>query len=142
MALNPQESQQIGRIEAKVDILLESDKECEVRLSKLESWSSKSKGALAILSLLFTLGCAYIVAGCAHYSNTNYYPSGVIAQETVSTVLGSGEATILDGEDLYSTRDNGISDNVVDGVKAAVTATPPGAAAGVFGGILGSLPND
>jgi hypothetical protein len=146
MALNPQESQQIGRIEAKVDILLESDKECEIRLSKLESWSSKSKGALAILSLLFTLGCAYIVAGCAHMHDISYYPSGAIQNEVVSTVIGTGETTLLiecdNGEKFYTTRDTGISDNAVEGVEAGVTVTPPGAVAGFLGGLLGRLPSD
>jgi hypothetical protein len=76
----------------------------------------------------------------------SYYPSGDIQSEVVSTVIGTGETTLLiqcdNGEKFYTTRDTGISNNAVDGVEAAVTTTPPGAAARVLGGILGSLPND
>jgi hypothetical protein len=139
MALTPTESQQMGRIEANVDILVKRGDDCDLRLNKLEAGSSKIKGALAILSLLFTLGCAYIVAGCAHYHNTTYFPSGDIAQEIVSTVLGAGEATIVDGDNLYSTRDNGVSDNALEAVEVGVTVTPPGAAAGVLGGLLDEI---
>jgi hypothetical protein len=139
MALTPQESQQMGRIEAGVEILVDRADGQEERVLKLEGSASKIKGALCILSLLLTVGCAWLIAGCAHYHNTDYYPNGAIAQETVSTVLGSGEATILDGDDLYSTRDNGLSDNALEGVEALVTVTPPAAAVvlseGLFGGI-------
>jgi hypothetical protein len=138
MALTPQESQQMGRIEEGVKTLVNRAENCETRVSKLEGFASRTKGALGILTLLLTVGCAWWVAGCAHYHDTTYYPSGAIAHETVSTVLGAGEATIVDGE-LYSTRDNGISDNALEGVGAVVTVTPPGAAAvvgeGLFGGI-------
>jgi hypothetical protein len=138
MALTPSESQQVGRIEANVDILVKRGEDCDKRLGKLEGSSAKIKGALGILSVLLTLGCAYVVAGCAHYHNTTYFPSGDIAQETVSTVLGAGEATIVDGE-LYSTRDNGLSDNALESVGAVVTVTPPGAAAAVAPGVFGGI---
>jgi hypothetical protein len=138
MPLTNDESQQMGRIEAGVEILVDRADGQEERVLKLEGQASSFKGALAILSLLFTLGCAYIVAGCAHYHNTEYYPSGAIAHETVSTVLGAGEATIVDGE-LYSTRDNGLSDNALESVGAVVTVTPPGAAAAVGEGLFGGI---
>lgn len=140
MALSSNESQQIGRIEAKVDILVEGNTLCGNRLRKLESGAGKIKGALAILSLLFTAGCAWYITGCAHMKDTTYYPTGEVKEEIVSIVIGTGETTLLtdceNGERYYSTRDTGLSDNAVHAVEAGVTATPTGAAAGVLNEIL------
>jgi hypothetical protein len=140
MGLNTEEAQQLGRIEAQVDILVDRDEECFTRINKLEGFASRTKGALCVLSLLFTAGCAWLIAGCAHMHGTDYYPDGKVKSEVVSTVLGSGEATLLiqceNGEEFYTTRSDGISDNAVETVEAAVTVTPPGAAAGVFGGVI------
>jgi hypothetical protein len=103
---------------------------------KLEGFASRTKGAFAILSLLFTLGCAWLVAGCAHYHETTYNEFGAVESEVVSTVIGTGETTYLGVDKSYTTRDTGLSNNAVKAVEAGVTATPPGAAAGVFGGII------
>jgi hypothetical protein len=144
MALTSEESQQLGRIEANVEHIkdtLHTHIEDETpRLVKLEHGVSWTKGVLALLSVIFTLGCAFIISGCAHMSEETFYPNGATKGFLSSTVLGTGETTLIiecnDGEHYYTTRDTGISDNAVRAAEAAVTATPPGAAASALGEIL------
>ena len=130
----------MGRIEANVDILVKRGDDCDARLNTLEKGGAKIKGALAILSLLFTLGCAYIVAGCAHYHQKEYV-NGQLTSSTVSTVIGTGETSLLfaPGVTEYTTLGTGVSDNATEIIEDAVTVTPPGAAAGVFGGLINAV---
>jgi hypothetical protein len=130
MGLTTQESQQMGRIEAGVATLVDRADGQEKRVLKLEGQASSFKGALAILSLLFTLGCAYVVAGCAHYHHKTYV-DGELRSTTVSTVIGTGDTSLVqcgDGTE-YTTTDTGLSDNgkeaFVDGVEAGVRAALP-----------------
>jgi hypothetical protein len=133
MGLNTHEAQQMGRIEEGVKILVDRADGQEERVLRLEGFASRTKGALAILSLLFTIGCAWIVAGCAHYHH-NEYVDGERISSTTSTVLGTGETSFVriceDGVEGYTTKDTGLSDNgkqaIEDAVAAGVRAAIPG----------------
>ena len=128
MSLTPTEAQQMGRIEEGVKTLVDRADDCSGRVKNLESFASWTKGALAVLSLLFTLGCAYLVAGCAHYHHKTYV-DGELVSSTVSTVIGTGETTFVDETDAYTTQDTGLSDNakeaLADAVEAGVRAALP-----------------
>lgn len=121
MALTNLEAQQMGRIEAGVEILVDRADGQEQRVLKLEGQASSFKGALAILSLLFTLGCAYVVAGCAHYHSKTYV-DGELTSSTVSTVIGTGETSFIGVTDKYTTTDTGLSDNGKEAIRDAVEA--------------------
>ena len=129
MAHTPTESQQLGRIEANVHILVKRGEAMETRVTTLERGSAKIKGALGILSLLFTLGCAYMVAGCAHYHSKTYGPDGALLSSTVSTVVGTGNTSFIGPTESYTTTDTGLSDNgkeaISDAVEAGVRAALP-----------------
>jgi hypothetical protein len=71
------------------------------------------------------------VAGCAHYHHKTYDPDGELLSATVSTVIGTGETSLIqcgDGTE-YTTTDTGLSDNgkeaIADAVEAGVRAALP-----------------
>ena len=127
MPLTNMESQQMGRIEEGVKTLVDRADGQEQRVLKLESHSAWTRGALAVLSLLFTLGCAYIATGCAHTHVATFYPNGQPKCDTATTVLGQGNVSALvegDGcpDTLYESNDTGLSDNGVEVIEKAVAA--------------------
>ena len=140
MALTPQESQQLGRIEAKVghihDTLKEHVADETPRLVKLERHVSWVKGVLAVISVLFTIGCAFIIGGCAHSHTRTYFPDGKLKCNSATTVLGQGQVDVLVESDecpdtIYESNDTGLSDNGKD----AIGEIAEGVAAGVVKGV-------
>jgi hypothetical protein len=131
--LSSEESQQIGRIEAKVDILIDSDTRMGGRVTALEKFSNRVKGVLAFITFFGSIIGLVIVQGCAHWHHKEF-ADGELISSTVSTVIGTGETSYIlqceHGVEAYTTADTGISTNgkdlAADAVAAGVKAALPG----------------
>jgi len=138
--LTSKEAQQIGRIEERVNYVAKTLDAHAPRLSILETHMNRVKGVLAFLSAVAALSAVLFFTGCAHYHNTTFHPDGSVMKDIASTVLGSGDTTLLiqceGGEQSYTTRATGISDNALKAAQAGATIAPPGAAAAVLGEII------
>jgi hypothetical protein len=133
MGLSTVEAQQMGRIEAKVDILIDTDRSHDGRISVLERFTNRAKGVLAFITFLGGILAVVLVSGCAHFQRTEY-ADGARISSTTATVFGTGETSFVHtcGEDAeaYTTKDTGLSDNgkqaIEDAVAAGVRAAIPG----------------
>lgn len=132
MALTNDEAQQIGRIEAKLDFVVETMTTDSTRISALEAFANRAKGVLAFLSLAASILAGVLLLGCAHSHTRTYYADGSLKCSSATTVLGQGQVEVLvESEDcpdtIYESTDTGISDNgretvgeIAEGVSAGV----------------------
>jgi hypothetical protein len=116
--LSSDESQQIGRIEAKVDILLETDGKFDTRLTILERFTNRAKGILAFLTFVGSVLAVVLMQGCSHF-HVKTYAAGELTTDTVITIFGTSEATL---GNIYTTEGGGVSENFKDTVKESVEA--------------------
>jgi hypothetical protein len=135
MGLNTHEAQQMGRIEAKVDILIDTDRALDGRITVLERFTNRAKGIVAFITFLGGILAVVLVSGCAHFHSKTYDPNGAITSSTVSTVIGRGDTVYLrqcieGGFEGYTTSDTGLSENgkeaIAEAVAAGVRAAIPG----------------
>jgi hypothetical protein len=100
----------------------------DVRIRKLESFASRAKGVIALLSLVGGVAASIFLMGCAHYHHRTYV-DGELSSDTVSTVLGTGDTSFIGPDEEYTTSDTGISDNgkeaIVEAVEAGIRAALP-----------------
>ena len=112
MSWNSTEAEQIGRMEQKLDDIVEDVKEHGPRLVTLETFTNRVKGVLAVALFVGGLVTTILLTGCAHFHNKGYYPDGQLKRDVVSTILGKGETTLVieDGPatTTYSTSGTGI----------------------------------
>lgn len=135
MTWTPDEAQQIGRMEGTLDGIAGSLSLQEPRVSALEAWSNRIRGALKIVAVTLGIGgpivAALLLAGCTHMHAKEYFESGELKSSVLVTVLGTGEVNALseDGDIIYESSATGISDNgaklIEDAVAAAVKASLP-----------------
>jgi len=141
------EAQQIGRIEAKVDMLLDAMRSTEVRVVRVEVFVQRAKGILALLVLLSSIAVAFATTGCATTKTacSMKFPDGTSYKGIVrTTIVGKGTADNQSygnacGGFTSNTSDTGFSDNSVEiidnAVKAGIAgASPLGAGAMVLDG--------
>lgn len=137
MSWSPEESQQIGRMEQKLDDIAEDNRANGQRLTTVETFMNRAKGFAAFIVTAASIATLFFVAGCAHQHIKTYYPTGDLKCDSLTTVWGQGQVAVLVESDdcpdtIYESEGTGLSDNG----KAALGVIAEGAARGAAGALV------
>jgi len=131
MTWSAKEAHQIGRMEGTLDGIKDSLAMQEPRVSKLEEFQNRAKGALKVIGVALSIGAsivaAILISGCATAkTHCTYDDKGKVkTQWSRSTVIGKGDTDMTIEACigiLFETSDTGISNNAVKVVEKAVEA--------------------
>ena len=141
MSWSSEEAIQIGRMEQKLDDITEDNRAYARRLTAVEVFMHRVKGAAALLTAAASVIAVFFLSGCAHQHIRTYYVTGEIKCDSLTTVLGQGEVSVLVEsaecpDTIYESVGTGLSNNGKD----ALGVIAEGAARGAVGALVPNVP--
>lgn len=147
MSWNSDEARQIGRIETKLDTFANAHDDLTKRVSTTESFMHKTKGVLAVFTVVAGLATAYFLSGCATaYTQCDYDATSTKLTESVgwSNVLGKGtiDNMVTPCKNLlHESEGTGLDEGTLRAIEALSKIAPSAAAASALEDVRGALTN-